>query len=136
MVLFLPGRGQSTYRTHMLIYIYIYHYQYGTRYITNSVQHMTNAAAVHITWRITVHRLHVLVEILLVEVGCMAKTTLKLLDTGTFLVGRIFLTAPLMRQDGPKMGQLLAAKLTGCPLRSVICHMLLEVISSVKPLLA
>ena len=80
-------------------------------------------------------RFDVSVEVLLMEVGCIAAMAFKLPDMGLLSAGWILLATPLMRCNGPEVSQLLSTKLTGCSLGSVVSHVLLKVIGNVKTLL-
>ena len=71
----------------------------------------TNAAQIQLARRTMMRRLHVPVQIFLMEVGSSTQETFKCPDSSLLLVNWVFLAPLLMRQDRSEMCQLLATEL-------------------------
>ena len=78
---------------------------------TNMAHIRTNAMQIQLAWRAMMRRLHVPVQIFLMEVGGSTQETFKRPDSSLLLVNWVFLAPPLMRQDRSEMCQLLATEL-------------------------
>ena len=71
----------------------------------------TKAAQIQLARHAMMCRLHVPVQIFLMEVGSSTQETFKCPDSSLLLVNWVFLAPPLMRQNRSEMCQLLATEL-------------------------
>ena len=110
------------------------HHNQCSAYITNTVPYTTNVVPIHLMRCTMMCQFYMPIKIFL-KIGCITTSTLMFPDVGLLLVSWIILTTLFMRYYGPEMGHFLSTVLTSCSFGGVISHVLLQVVSCVKPLL-